>query len=80
MNNARLKQDIRKAYKLCDKDYTCKPKIKASLNYVESSEILNLPIYIEQSSIMYRFFRDLAENKDGDFSQACMYISLGYNY
>jgi len=80
MDTAKLKRDIEDAYKLCDKDYTCKPQIKAWLNYVQAANDLRLPIYIEQSSLMFRFFREIGENGTGKFYDQCMSISLGYSY
>ena len=77
MNMQKTIHHLRKAYKLCPKDYTCKPQIKAWLNFIESAHTLNLPVYIEQSSHMYRFFREIAEKESsGLFSEQCMFISF----
>lgn len=77
MNREKTIYHLRKAYKFCPKDYTCRPQIKAWLTFIESAHLLNLPIYIEQSGVMYRFFRDIAENEQsGLFYDECMFISF----
>ena len=70
---------IRKAYKACPEDYTCKPMIKNWLDYMVAAQRLSLPVYIEQGGVMYRFFRDIAEtheNLRGDFYDHCMAVSF----
>lgn len=68
---------MRKAYKACPKDYTCKPTIKAWLDFIESAHKLGIPVYIEQTGIMYRFFRNVAESENnGDLYNHCMAVSF----
>lgn len=77
MNTEKTLYLLRKAYKACPKDYTCRPRIKNWLDYVQAAHALNLPIYIEQSGIMYRFFRDIAERESqGVLYDHCMAISF----
>lgn len=68
---------LKRALKACPKDYTCRPQIKHWLNFIESAYTLGLPVYIEQSGIMYRFFRQIAElENSGKLYDECMAISF----